>query len=338
MKRRRKGIGFLLLLLCLLGVIVAGRKLLPKAGKNAVIPEQTAETPSPAAPPSAPAAETAGPADAAPEPTQTPETPQPVRTPESGTVRSYPPLRGYSEKTYKLVSDLVYTYAARQEEGLDEERKLLEELRAEDDALGRVWEEIWEYWRYVNRDFSVQPGTIPEGLAEDDSLCIVVLGFQLRPDGGMEEELVGRCETALSCLERYPNAILAVTGGGTAPRNRSVTEAGAMAAWFAEHGIAQERILQEGASLTTADNAVFTCALLREKAPQVRQLLLVSSDYHLPLGCLLFEEKALLCACEEGTKPFGVAGAAAWDSGGRFRPDTPMQQKTYLWSVADPKY
>ena len=334
MKRRRKGIGFLFLLLCLLGVIVAGRKLHPEAGENAAVPGQNAETPPPAATHAAPAAETAAPTDAAP----VPETPQPARTPEPETGRSYPPLRGYSEKTYRLVSDLVYTYAARQEEALDEERKLLDELRAEDDALGRLWEEIWEYWRYVNNNFSVQPGVIPEGLAEDDSLCIVALGFQLRPDGGMEEELVGRCETALACLERYPNALLAVTGGGTASGNRSVTEAGAMAAWFAEHGVAPERILQEGASLTTADNAVLTCALLREKAPQVRQLLIVSSDYHLPLGCLLFEEKALLCACEEGTKPFGVAGAAAWDSGGRFPPDTPMQQKSYLWSVADPKY
>ena len=38
---------------------------------------------------------------------------------------------------------------------------------------------------------------------------------------------------------------------------------------------------------------MLTAALLREQAPQVKTLLLVSSDYHLPLGCLLFEEKAL---------------------------------------------
>ena len=63
----------------------------------------------------------------------------------------------------------------------------------------------------------------------------------------------------------------------------------------------------------------------------------MSSDYHLPLGCLLFEERAILYAYEEGTKPFEVAGWAGWDSRG-VQPDSPMMQKTYLWSVADPKY
>ena len=57
----------------------------------------------------------------------------------------------------------------------------------------------------------------------------------------------------------------------------------------------------------------------------------------LPLGCVLFEERAILYAYEEGTKPFEVAGWAGWDSRG-VQPDSPMMQKTYLWSVADPKY
>lgn len=153
----------------------------------------------------------------------------------------------------------------------------------------------------------------------------------------MAEELVGRCETALRCLERYPKARLALTGGGTAWMNPGVTEAGAMADWFAVRGIDPERMLIEDRSLTTADNAVYTAALLRERFPEVRQLLLVSSDYHLPLGALLFEEKALLTEWEEGVKPFSVAACAAWDSGGCSLPDSPMQQKLYLWSVADPQ-
>ena len=243
---------------------------------------------------------------------------QPTPTPQAELPRSYPLVRGYSEKTYRLVSDLVYTYAAKQDAGIAELLRLLEELKAEDVAMEAQWHEILDYWRYVNNDSA--------------------LGFQLEPDGSMAEELRGRCETALACLSRYPRALLAVTGGGTAFGNRSATEAGVMAAWFFEHGVDAGRILQEDLSLTTADNAVFTGALLRGNAPQVSQLLIVSSDYHLPLGCLLFEEQAILYAHEEGTKPFTVAGWAAWDSGGRFLPDTPMQQKVYVWSVADPKY
>jgi len=99
-----------------------------------------------------------------------------------------------------------------------------------------------------------------------------------------------------------------------------------------------ERILLEDASLTTAENAVFTCALLRERWPQVKTLAIVTSDYHLPLGVLLFQEKALLYEYETGVLPFSVAANAAWDTGGRIRPDTPMMQRSCLWSIADPKY
>ena len=31
-------------------------------------------------------------------------------------------------------------------------------------------------------------------------------------------------------------------------------------------------------------------------------------------------------------------GAAAFNTGGRYQPDSPMMQKTWLWSVADPHY
>ena len=317
----------MLLLLCLLGATVGARVLFGKPPEPVPTAEPTAEQSTPATP---------APTTQIPQPTPTPA-PMPTAATAPTVPAAYPLVHGYTEKTYKLASDLVYTYAEKQDAAADGLQATLDALKAEDPALGALWQDILRYWSYVNSDFSVQPGAVPEGLAEDDSLCIVVLGFQLEPDGSMAEELKGRCEMALACLERYPHAVLAVTGGGTAWANRSVTEGGAMAAWFEAHGVAAEKIIKEDASLTTADNAVFTCRLLREKAPQVRQLLIVSSDYHLPLGCLLFEEKALLCAYTEGTKPFTVAGWAAWDSGGRFRPDPPMQQKSYVWSIADPK-
>ena len=178
---------------------------------------------------------------------------------------------------------------------------------------------------------------LPDDLPADDSLCIVVLGFRLEPDGSISDELRGRCETALACAERYPEAWIAVTGGATAWQDDSVTEAGAMASWLIGRGIAEERILIEDRSLTTADNAVFTAAILAERAPQVRTLAIVSSDYHLPLGWLLFEEEALVLEYETGEKPFRVAACAAYDAGDWHTPDTPIQQKSYVWSVADPK-
>lgn len=288
-------------------------------------------------PPAPVIAETATPA-----PTPTPETTptpaptfSPAPTPEP-TV--FVPPRGYTEESYNLVSDMVYAYADRQEEAVDIIRSDLERLSALDPALGSLWTKLMRTWSEVNSGLTVNPGVLPDGLPEDGSLCIVVLGFQLESDGSMAPELLGRCETALRCAEKYPHALIAVTGGGTAWSNPSATEAGVMADWLISHGVAAERILKEDASRTTGDNAEFTARLLLEKHPEVNALAIVSSDYHVPLGVLLFQEEALLREYEAGTLPFSVISNAAFDTGGYTRPDSPMMQKMWLWGLADPHY
>ena len=268
----------------------------------------------------------------APAPVVTP-TPPPTPAPTL-----FNPPQGYTEESYNLVSDMVYAYADRQDDAAEIIRDDLEQLNALDPALGALWGKIMPLWSEVNRALVIHDSVLPDGLPEDESLCIVVLGFQLHPDGSMAEELRGRCETALRCAEKYPKALIAVTGGGTAWQNPNATEAGVMAAWLTEHGVDASRILVEAESRTTADNAVFTSALLRERHPEVKSLAIVTSDYHMPLGVLLFQEEALLAEYETGTLPFSVVSNAALDTGGRISPDTPMMQRSYLWSIADPKY
>ncbi len=262
-------------------------------------------------------------------------TPTPPPTPAP---TLFNPPQGYTEESYNLVSDMVYAYADRQDDAAEIIRDDLEQLNALDPALGALWGKIMPLWSEVNRALVIHDSVLPDGLPEDESLCIVVLGFQLYPDGSMAEELRGRCETALRCAEKYPKALIAVTGGGTAWQNPNATEAGVMAAWLTEHGVDASRILVEAESRTTADNAVFTSALLRERHPEVKSLAIVTSDYHMPLGVLLFQEEALLAEYETGTLPFSVVSNAALDTGGRISPDTPMMQRSYLWSIADPKY
>ena len=281
--------------------------------------------------------ETAPPAPsptATPEPTPTPS-PSPVSTPEP---TAFLPPQGYTEESYNLVSDMVYAYADRQEAAVDIIRSDLEKLNALDPALGSLWTKLMRTWSKVNSGLTVNPGVLPDGLPEDESLCIVVLGFQLESDGSMAPELLGRCETALRCAEKYPNALIAVTGGGTAWQNPGATEAGVMAEWLIAHGVEAARILKEDASRTTGDNAEFTCRLLLENHPEVKALAIVSSDYHVPLGVLLFEEEALLYEYETGSLPFSVLSNAAFDTGGRYSPDSPMMQKMWLWGLADPRY
>ena len=288
---------------------------------------------------SAPIVETAVPTPApmpTPAPTAAPTpVPTPVPTPEPA---PFVPPKGYTEESYKLVSDMAFAYADKEEAAAEIVRADLETLTALDPQLGAFWTKLMALWSEVNTTLTVNPGVLPEGLPEDDSLCIVVLGFQLHADGSMSEELVGRCEVALQCASMYPKALIAVTGGGTAWQNPSATEAGVMAKWLTERGVDPARILIEDASMTTGDNAAFTCKLLLEQHPEVKALAIVSSDYHIPLGVLLFQEMALLTEYETGTRPFEVVSNAALDTHGRVSPDSPMMQKSYLWSLADPKY
>lgn len=313
---------FLLLCIALAGLLFLRWKAREEPAVP-VIAETAAPAPSPTATP-----------EPTPEPTPAP-TPSPVPTPEP-TV--FVPPRGYTEESYNLVSDMVYAYADKQEAAVDIIRADLEKLSALDPALGSFWTKLMRVWSEVNSGLTLNPGVLPDGLPEDGSLCIVVLGFQLESDGSMAPELLGRCETALKCAEKYPNALIVVTGGGTAWSNPSATEAGVMADWLISHGVEASRILKEDASRTTGDNAEFTVKLLVENRPEVKALAIVSSDYHVPLGVLLFQEEALLQEYETGTLPFSVISNASFDTGGYTRPDSPMMQKMWLWGLADPRY
>ena len=187
------------------------------------------------------------------------------------------------------------------------DEQALSALAALDPALGSKWERIMDLWSApvpVN-------SRLPENLPDDDSLCLVALGFQLNPDGTMREELVERLKVLLAAAEQYPNAMIVCTGGGTAADNPSATEAGRMAEWLESQGVNSSRIIAEERSLTTAQNAVFTFDILEERHPQVRQIAIVSSDYHIATGTLLFGAEAILR--DSDTE---VVSNAAWHAPG----------------------
>ncbi len=198
-----------------------------------------------------------------------------------------------------LIERIVVAFAAYGER----DTTALSELAAEDPALAGKWEEIMDLWENpvtVNE-------ALPDGLPEDDSLCLVVLGFQLNPDGTMRDELVERLKTALAASEKYPQALIVCTGGGTAKDDPSATEAGRMAEWLEANGVDASRIIVEDHSLTTAQNAIYTFDLLEAGAPQAEQIAIISSDYHIATGTLLFGAEALL-----RDSPVKVVTNAAW--------------------------
>ncbi len=243
----------------------------------------------------------------------------------------------YNEETWHLASDMVYTYRYQQEQGAVAIAQLIEELKGADPDLGSLWEKVMAFWSKVNTEDYVR-SDLPDDMPRDDSLCIVTLGFQLLPDGEMAPELLARCRKALECLQQYPEAMLLLTGGGTAARGNPATEADKMAEWFLQQGIPRERMIIENTSLTTTQNAKNSVRILEEQYPQIHTLAIVSSDYHIRLGSLLFQSAAYLREYEEGDWTAEVACNASFPTEGDSIYDTVAMQAQDLWSLMDPTY
>ena len=215
-------------------------------------------------------------------------------------------------------------------------QSLLDDMKASDPAMGDLWDGIMNYWIYTENSLEINYDNLPDDLPDDDSLCIVMAGYELGRDGQMRPELVDRMVTGLACARKYPNAYILVTGGPTAHDKKNTTEAGAMAAWLVDHGVDEKRLLVEEKALSTAHNATYGNALIREKAPQVRNLAVVTSDYHVGLVSLLFYAETQRYAYETGTAPFDIISNAA------SRVDDPGEKishglaATLLWNVMEP--
>ena len=211
-----------------------------------------------------------------------------------------------------LIEELVVDYGSYGEEAASRVQDLLLELTAADPDLGARWNKIMDLWGSLNAGETLNYDVLPDGLPDTDALCIVVLGFQLEPDGTMREELIERLQVARRSAEKYPNAYVVCTGGGTAENNKEATEAGEMAKWLIENGVDESRVIVENKSLTTAQNAIYTYDILTTQYPEVKQLAIISSDYHIATGTLLFTAEAILRAADAGASPPEVISNAAW--------------------------
>ena len=232
----------------------------------------------------------------APAPTPVPEPAVPVESPSPSS----------------LIKDMVVYYGQYGDKAQGQVAALLAQLREADPDAADKWERILALWGSVNTDLEIHPDILPEGLPDTDELALVVLGFQLNPDGSMRPELIERLKVALASARRYPKALIVCTGGGTASENPSATEAGKMAEYLIANGLAPERIIVEDRSQTTAQNAAFSCAILTSQYPQVRKLAILSSDYHIATGVLLFGAQSILTADGPGQERFTVVSNAAY--------------------------
>lgn len=239
-----------------------------------------------------------------------------------------------------IIKQLLACYCHYQEAAETDIARLLEQLAEVNPASADAWRKILEVWRWSVEELEVNWDVLPDGLPQDNSLCIIVMGFRLNDGGVMDPELLSRLEVALASAEKYPNAYILCTGGGTAPHNPYVTEAGQMAKWLEEQGIAPERIIVESRSISTEENAMYAYRILAEDYPQVTSIALVSSDYHLRRCHLLFNAGILL---PEPDLPYTIVGDACFEAGyegtqeGYFEETANLGRMLDIWTVNLPK-
>ena len=225
------------------------------------------------------------------------------------------PVSAANKDADSYIRQMINYYRYHQDAAATDIARLNAELAKIDATQAEAWGKIMDYWAWVNSDMEVHTEVLPDGLPEDDSLCIVVLGYALKSNGSMRDELISRLEVALTSAEKYPNAYIVCTGGGTASGNRKKTEAGQMAAWLIEQGIDEDRVIIENKSYSTEQNAQLTCEILRTEYPQVKHLAIVSSDYHIARGCVFFYTQLVLSAYNSDGQIFDVVSQAGYPTG-----------------------
>lgn len=233
-----------------------------------------------------------------------------------------------------LIDSMISAYSASRSLSDPALALLTDELRARDTVLAGLWTDIIAYWDELNRS-GIHPVRLPDGLPRDSSLCVIVLGYALKPDGEMRPELIGRLETALECARQYPDAYILCTGGPTASGCPEATEAERMGDWLVQNGLERDRLFIENRSLTTVQNAQYSAEILYSELPQVRSVAIVSSDYHIPWAQVLFEAVFLKNAALHDKPALHAVSNAAYLIGNSAYSDAVQSQASVLRRLID---
>ena len=81
-----------------------------------------------------------------------------------------------AENTDSLVKKLVSYFQYYQADAQLDYELILSEIEQQDPALAAAWRSILPFWIRLNADMPFYSNVLPDGLPEDDSLCIVVMG------------------------------------------------------------------------------------------------------------------------------------------------------------------
>lgn len=118
--------------------------------------------------------------------------------------------------------------------------------------------------------------------------AIIVLGAQVKPDGTPSVQLQWRIDAAVKAWREH-NSLIVVCGaqGGNEP----APEAHVMREELIRQGVPADSILMDDKSINTKQNIDNAMALL--EGHEVDQVLIVTSDYHLPRAMAIAKDAGL---------------------------------------------
>jgi DUF218 domain/FIVAR domain len=212
-----------------------------------------------------------------------------------------------SKNVNTLISELIYYYGQDARTDVLRTLDLIEEQSPDDYKL---WNSVINKWDWIENDMVENIDVAPDGLPQDNTHAFIVLGFALKPDGTMEDELVGRLQVALNSAKKYPNSYVLVTGG---VMKNGWTEGDRMHDWLVANGLPEERIIVENKSANTVQNASFSYDILYNNY-HIQTASIISSQYHLKRASIFYYTMSLLKAKELGKSPieFLGQGNAGW--------------------------
>lgn len=224
------------------------------------------------------------------------------------------PQKDLKESVKTLGGNLILYYRDHRDKAQTDIYRLLQKIKAINETEKIYWDLVIKYWSFVTNKLTVNVDVVPSDLPQDNSMCIVVLGYQLNPDGSMRSELIKRLEIALKVANKYTKSYIAVSGGPTGSHSRK-TEGGEMGKWLIEKGIEKERVIIDEKAMSTVANARNVYRILSTQYPHINKIVMVTSDYHIKRGCLLYNTQLLMGHYEQGGPTMEIISNAACYTG-----------------------
>lgn len=135
----------------------------------------------------------------------------------------------------------------------------------------------------------IQEGKVPKSAdeLETDYDAVIVLGAQVKADGTPSVQLGLRLERAAEVWERKPVPVVVCGAKG---KDEPEPEAVTMKQYLMDKGIPEDMILTDPNSYNTEQNLENAKKLLLDYPAEIRKVVIVTSDYHVPRSVALAED------------------------------------------------